>query len=232
MQSASAFANGVSQEQSRRLASNDSEIASAAVEFANSSQMDTQAGAIDLHAAERSSLEGPNMCYDFYSRLSVNPLQAYSSNPDSKASGFATCKMCTNGTMRCSTLLFGGSTQLIAAHIHLAMGAETADASKAEGPPVINLCGTNTQGLILDGIDYPQKCQSWDQRGASHNADMPGVLIPGFNRGTTVAQRVKDMARRPERYYFNFHSMASWTHFYPTPHGMSRGQLQLHGNGG
>lgn len=189
----------------------------------------TQANADGLQAALGSSLEGSNKCYNFYSDLKVNPLQAYPSNPDSGAFGFATCKMCTNGTMFCRALLHSGKTELIAAHVHLATGAGTTDGSTGEGPPVINFCGKNAKGFILDGIDYPRECKSWDQRGVAFNPGMPGILIPNFNRGMTVAQRVEDMARRPGMYYFNFHSLASWAHWYPTPHGISRGQLVLVG---
>jgi len=197
----------------------------------DSSKVMVQANVAGVQATLGSSLglEGSNKCYNLYSQLKVNPLQAYPSNPDSSAFGFATCKLCTNGTMSCTSLLYGGKTELIAAHIHLAMGTGSADGSTGEGPPVINFCGKSAKGLISDGIEYPQECKSWDQHGAAHNPGMPGVLIPNFNRGMTVAQRVQDVARRPGMYYFNYHSLASWAHWYPTPHGVSRGQLVLVG---
>lgn len=166
-------------------------------------------------------------CYNFYSRLNTNPLQKYANNPDSEAFGFATCKLCTNGTMHCTSLLHGGRSDLIASHIHLAEGPD-ADGTKSEGPPVINFCGSNSQGLILDGIDYTGPCEQWTN-GAAHNRDVAGVLVPNFNRGITAAQRVEDIVKRPNMYYFNFHSLASWNHWYPTPHGMARGVLVSQG---
>jgi len=174
-----------------------------------------------------SSLRGSVKCYNFYSQLNTNPLQKYTNNPDSEAFGFATCKLCTNGTMYCTSLLHGGRSDLIASHIHLAEGPN-ADGTKSEGPPVINFCGSNSQGLILDGIDYTGPCEQW-KNGAAHNRDMAGVLVPNFNRGMTAAQRVEDIVKRPNMYYFNFHSLASWNHWYPTPHGMARGVLVSQG---
>eukprot|EP00443_Scrippsiella_acuminata_P119791 CAMPEP_0115657170 /NCGR_PEP_ID=MMETSP0272-20121206/44544_1 /TAXON_ID=71861 /ORGANISM="Scrippsiella trochoidea, Strain CCMP3099" /LENGTH=376 /DNA_ID=CAMNT_0003095193 /DNA_START=61 /DNA_END=1187 /DNA_ORIENTATION=- len=177
--------------------------------------------------ASSTSLRGAVKCYNFYSQMNTNPLQKYPSNPDSEAFGFTTCMLCTDGASRCTSLLHGGRSDLIASHIHLAEGPD-ADGTRSEGPPVINFCGSNAQGLIQDGMDYSAPCVQWTD-GAAHNKDMEGVLVPNFNRGLTAAQRVEDIVKRPHMYYFNFHTLASWNHWYPKPHGMSRGVLVFQG---
>lgn len=168
-----------------------------------------------------------NKCYNVYSRMDVNSLQVYKENPDADAYGFATCRLCTNSSLSCTSLMHSGTTQLIAAHIHLASEGEGKDGSNTEGPPVINFCGSEAAGLIRDGTNYTQPCQQWDENGAAHDSHMPGVLVTNFNRGMTVADRVEDIAKRPHMYYFNFHSLASWNHWYPDPHGMCRGILEV-----
>merc|ERR1719210_2229543 len=176
-----------------------------------------------------SSLRGSKRCYNFFSQLNVNPLQVYHGNPDSQIFGFATCKLCTDGAMHCTSLTHSGKSELIAAHIHMVPAEEGEDGATGEGPPVVNFCGKNGVGLIQDGTPYTQPCSQWDQNGAAHNSNMPGTLVPNFNRGMTAAERVEDIAKRPHAYYFNFHSMASWAHWYPVPHGICRGQLELQG---
>merc|ERR1711972_924762 len=74
-----------------------------------------------------------------------------------------------------------------------------------------------------------QPCSQWDAHGAAHNRNMPGALVKNFNRDMSAAERVEDIAKRPHMYYFNFHSLASWTRWYPTPHGICRGKLELQG---
>merc|ERR1719401_2860663 len=167
-----------------------------------------------------------NRCYAFYSQMDVNPLQKYPDNPDSSAFGFATCNLCTGGALACTSLLHNGKTRIIAAHIH--HGGDGADGGETpEGHPVINFCGDNKRGELGDGTPYQHECAQWDSNGASHNVDMEGVLVAKTNVGTTVAQRVEDIAAHPHRYYFNFHTTASWNYWYPTPHGISRGPLVL-----
>jgi hypothetical protein len=178
-------------------------------------------------ASTSTSSSGQPECYDLYSEMNVNPLhQRYPDNPDSNAYGFTTCKLCTNGTMHCTSLLHSGKSELVASHIHLASDEH---GSTGEGPPVINFCGKDTAGLIRDGTAYTQECEPWDSSDVSHNVNVPGVVVP--NSGMTAAERVEDIARQPNKYYFNFHSLASWSHWYPQPHGICRGVLRLQTSG-
>jgi hypothetical protein len=166
-------------------------------------------------------------CYDLYSQMDVNEMhQSYPDNPDSNAYGFTTCQFCTNGTMHCTSLVHAGRSKLIASHIHL---ASDEDGSTGEGPPVINFCGKDAAGLIQDHTAYSQECEHWDSHDVSHNVNVPGVLIP--NTGMTAAERVEDIVGQPEKYYFNFHSLASWSHWSPHPHGICRGVLRLQTSG-
>jgi len=165
-------------------------------------------------------------CYKFFARLNVNPLQQYKNNPDSEALGFATCQLCTDGRMNCSSLLHSGKSRLIASHIHMASGDDSNSGVSGEGPPVINFGGDNQKGMIDDQIQYPQVCQQW-VNDAAENRDVPGVLVPHFNRGVTAKERVEAIAATPGRYYFNFHTLASWTKWYPHPQGIARGVLVL-----
>lgn len=179
----------------------------------------------------------PSSCYDLYSKMTVNALQSYPENPDSRAYAFATCALCTAGNMTCTATVYGGKSQIIAAHIHLATSddeGKEADGTSMEGPPVINFCGKNTPGLILDGTPYQQECPAWDANGAAHMADMLGSLVMATNKGFTQESRVADIVQYPHRYYFNFHTLASWTHWSQTgaPHGICRGQLELVGKQG
>ena len=67
----------------------------------------------------------PTKCYNVYSNMAYNSLmQAYVNNPDDKAQGFATCELCTNGTIYCDANVYGGETELIASHFHLASDGE------------------------------------------------------------------------------------------------------------
>merc|ERR1712064_213219 len=72
-------------------------------------------------------------CYHLDSMMSFNNLmQSFPNNPDSHAQGFATFKLCTNGTLVADTaLVYGGQTPLIASHIHR---ANNGDGEKGSGP--------------------------------------------------------------------------------------------------
>jgi hypothetical protein len=169
-----------------------------------------------------------NTCYELFSNMAFNSLvQAFPNNPDSKAAGFATCKLCTNGTLTCTALVYGGQTKLIASHIHL---AENGDGENGSGAPVISFCGDNTQGLINLNPPYPEMCAQYSS-GSSSNNEMQGVLLDTPpNKGTAVADRVRDIAANPGHYYMNFHSIASWTYWSAQgsgPAGMCRGVMQL-----
>ena len=59
---------------------------------------------------------------------------------------------------------------------------------------------------------------------------MTGNFVDGQNAGFTLGSRLKDIASNPSKYYFNFHSIASWTHWQfegKGPVGMCRGVMQM-----
>merc|ERR1712176_748658 len=170
------------------------------------------------------------MCFNLFSSMSFNNLmQSFPNNPDSHAQGFATFKLCTNGSLIADTaLVYGGQTPLIASHIHM---ASNGDGETGSGPPVISFCGSNTPGLINVAGPYPEPCAPY-MGGSSNNANMMGYFIPGENEGTSLSQRVLDIAANPGKYYFNFHSIASWAYWSaqnpsnPQPVGMCRGVMK------
>merc|ERR1719356_1546217 len=170
------------------------------------------------------------MCFNLFSSMAFNNLlQSFPNNPDSHAEGMATFKLCTNGTLIADTaLVYGGQTPLIASHIHR---ASNDDGENGSGPPVISFCGSNTPGLINAAGPYPEPCAPY-MGGSSNNANMMGYFIPGENEGTSLSQRVLDIAANPGKYYFNFHSIASWAYWSaqnpsnPQPVGMCRGVMK------
>lgn len=169
-------------------------------------------------------------CYSMYSQLAMNELQIYAGNPDSKASGYASFTLCTNGTMSGTALVFGGVSEIIATHIHHCQGGDTPQTRTAdlcEGPPVINFCGSNVAGLIADGVPYPEACAPYSSARASRTSGMRGVLIPGENKDMTVADRVLDIVHNPQSYFFNVHTLASFNQWYPAVKGACRGPMQL-----
>merc|ERR1712157_217494 len=172
-----------------------------------------------------------DMCFSLFSSMAYNNLlQSFPNNPDSQAQGFATFKLCTNGTLITDTaLVYGGQSPLIASRIHR---AQNGDGENGSGPPVISFCGSNTRGLINAAGPYPEPCAPY-MGGSSNNAHMMGYFIPGENEGTSLSQRVLDIAANPGKYYFNFHSIASWAYWSaqnpsnPQPVGMCRGVMHL-----
>ena len=91
-------------------------------------------------------------CYHMFSELSFNTLvQSFPHNPDSEAKAYVDCKLCSRSGMQCTANVFGGRTQLVASHIHL---ASDGDGENGAGPPVINFCGDNGPGMIADGSPY------------------------------------------------------------------------------
>jgi len=168
-------------------------------------------------------------CYELFSSMAFNNLvQSFPNNPDSMAKGFATCSLCTNGTLTCGTsLVYGGKTPLIASHIHL---ASDGDGENGSGDPVISFCGDNSNGLIQLDPAYPEMCAPYEG-GSSNNAGMMGVFLnTPANSGMTVSERVRDIASNAGKYYMNFHSIASWAYWQSQgdgPKGMCRGVMQL-----
>merc|ERR1712187_850823 len=79
-------------------------------------------------------------CFYLNSNMAFNNLvQSFPNNPDSHAQGYATFKLCTNGTLIADTaLVYGGQSPLIASHIHR---AQNGDGENGSGPPVISFCG-------------------------------------------------------------------------------------------
>eukprot|EP00420_Gonyaulax_spinifera_P039308 CAMPEP_0197876182 /NCGR_PEP_ID=MMETSP1439-20131203/5226_1 /TAXON_ID=66791 /ORGANISM="Gonyaulax spinifera, Strain CCMP409" /LENGTH=354 /DNA_ID=CAMNT_0043495455 /DNA_START=49 /DNA_END=1113 /DNA_ORIENTATION=- len=175
------------------------------------------------------SLPTHKACSDVFSDVAFNPLrQKFPDNPDSSASGFVFCRFCSSGRVSCNATVFGGRTRIIASHIHL---ASNGDGSTGFGHPVFNMCGENSRGFINDGTPYASSCSGY-QNGAAAMVDLEGTLVRGgVNEGMTAADRVRDILARPHRYYFNFHSVASWAYFRSTPkhEGMCRGALGLSG---
>lgn len=181
----------------------------------------------EVHAAP--SMHDPiaDKCYNVFANMEFNNLiQDFPSNPDSHGKGYVNCKLCTGGDMTCNANVYGGKTMLIASHIHVATNG---NGDTGSGPPVINFCGSNEMGMILDGTAYPEGCMPY-KAGDALEGHMKGVFVEGApNAGFTLAQRVQDIGEHPGKYYFNFHSIASWTHWQienKGPVGMCRGQLQ------
>ena len=177
--------------------------------------------------ARSERMEGDE-CYHLFSELSFNSLvQSFPSNPDSQATAYVDCKLCSRSGMRCVGNVHGGRTQLVASHIHLASDGDGANGS---GPPVLNFCGSNDRGMILDGSPYKTPCAHY-KNGEALMSDMEGDFIHGKqNAGFTLGSRLRDIASNPSKYYFNFHSIASWTHWQlegKGPVGMCRGVMQL-----
>lgn len=168
-------------------------------------------------------------CFHIFSDIAMNSLvQDYPGNPDSMATGYTDCYLCTNGTMTCSATVFGGRTRLIASHIHI---ADNGDGATGSGAPVINFCGDNGDGFINDGTDYRSPCSAYDDGHSAYMPTMFGAFVEGTNMGYTLASRIMDIGMNPHKYYFNFHSIASWAywknHGNGSPVGMCRGVLAL-----
>jgi len=152
-----------------------------------------------------------------------NLLQAYDNNPDDQAKGFATCKLCTDGRMTCDAHVYGGKTTLIASHIHK---AKDNDGVNGEGPPVVNFCGTNAPGLLNAPGDYHEECEPYNDNSSSVNNNMRGIKSAGVDE--SIYELVSDIGLYPERYYLNFHSIASWSYWLANggmPKGMCRGVM-------
>jgi len=186
-------------------------------------------GMLELTGSAQPAHHAHNQCFNLFSNVAFNSLmQDYPGNPDSAATGYVSCKLCTSGTMTCNGTVFSGKTTLIASHIHL---ADNGDGATGSGAPVINFCGNNAPGFINDGTDYLSMCNPYDQDGSAYMPDMPGAFVESENKGTSLASRILDIGQHPDKYYFNFHSVASWTywkhHGNGSPVGMCRGVMAL-----
>jgi len=172
-------------------------------------------------------------CFFMFSQMVANELQQYEDNPEADMSGYADIVICTNGTLRASVQIFGGVPTIIAMHIHRCSGGETPQTRTAElcgGGAVVNFCGDNSPGLLSNGVDtYPEPC-TMAARGEffASIAEMVGVVAPAAGASTPaeVEALVRDMDANPDSYFFNIHTVASFTHWYPGHRGMCRGPLQ------
>ncbi|CAJ1351984.1 unnamed protein product [Effrenium voratum] len=150
------------------------------------------AGAIAPAPKIPERMEGDE-CYEMFSELSFNSLvQSFPSNPDSQATAYVNCKLCSQSGMRCAANVHGGRTQLIASHIHV---ASDGDGVNGAGPPVINFCGDNSPGMISDGSPYKTPCAHYT-KGAALMADMRGNFIDGKqNSAFTLWRRLREKLR-------------------------------------
>ena len=93
-------------------------------------------------------------CFNFFANMKHNALQNYPDSPDMKATGYASCTLCSGSnyennykaTCNGDTQVTKVYTDLLFSHLHwctkLGLDGET-----CSGPPVINWCGTNGLGV-------------------------------------------------------------------------------------
>merc|ERR1711865_653736 len=153
-----------------------------------------------------------------------NLMQSFPNNPDSMAKGFSTCTLCTNGTMTCNANVYGGKTELVASHIHL---ASDGNGTSGSGDPVINFCGSNGGGMINDHTDYMNECAKYSSTSNSLNPEMMGAKVAGTTEGQSLAALVEDIGTNPGKYYLNFHSIASWSYWRCTVASLSACVVEL-----
>ena len=156
-------------------------------------------------------------CYNLYSYMKYNNLmQAYANSPDDHANGYATFTLCTDGTLTADANVWGGRMDLIASHVHKCNDGKTGE--DCSGPPVINFCGSNDMGMITDAGHYVDECMPYNSNGNSVNTGMTGNMSDGVEM--SISDLVDDIGNYPDKYYMNFHSIASWSYW------------QSHGDGG
>jgi len=171
----------------------------------------------------------PVSCYVMFSQLVSNEVQQYPNNPEADVSGYADLTLCTNGTMRASVLMFGGVSPIIAMQVHRCRGGDTPQRRFAElcqGEAAVNFCGENAPGLLNNGALYPSACPRRRSDGYLRAADMEGVLVSKAKQPHEVDAEIRHIGEHPDLYYFNVHSLASYTQWYPGHKGMCRGPLQ------
>eukprot|EP00122_Pirum_gemmata_P010178 Pgem_evm1s9410 len=122
-------------------------------------------------------------CFEMFSDMETSSLTKFYDNPDKNTKGYAEFKLCTNGTMTGMAYVYGGKTELIASHIH-----EIKNFTDRSGPPVINFCGDNTQGLINDSfVMYMETCNEY-MGGGSMNRNMTGGWLAWDNQPKGVCR--------------------------------------------
>ena len=189
-----------------------------------------------------SSDEEPNWpkCYDFSVNMKFNSLlQDYivdgTHSPDENAHGTATLTLCTDGKKLTSTAMvmeMGVTSTLIASHLHKCPYPDRkVGIGCGNGPPVINFCGKNGDGMINEPGMYPEECMPYNKlKGMSVNKNMTGVMSDGVDM--SIEKLVNDIGENPDHYYMNFHLDQSWLYWNAygdgSPVGMCRGPLSLY----
>ena len=80
--------------------------------------------------------------------------------------------------------------------------------------------------MITDPGTYMEACKMYSDNGNSVNNDMPGNKSMGVDQ--SIYDLVNDVGNYPEKYYLNFHSIASWSYWLShggKPVGMCRGVM-------
>ena len=95
-------------------------------------------------------------------------------------------KLCSRSGMQCTANVFGGRTQLVASHMHL---ASDVNGENGSGLPVINFSGNNGPGMIADCSPYKSPCAHYKNRAAVKS--MMGNFVDGQNAGFTLRSRLK-----------------------------------------
>merc|ERR1712157_477424 len=104
------------------------------------------------------------------------------------------------------------------------------DGVSGTGPAVGLFCGDNTPGLLSKGAPYPESCPAYNTNGVAIISEMQGVIDPVASGGLSAKELVEDVAANPNKYYFNLHSLASfsyWQSTRSTPKGMCRGVMKV-----
>jgi len=157
-------------------------------------------------------------CYNLVSDMKYNNLmQAYANSPDDLSRQWIYYfTLCTDGTLTADANVWGGRMDLIASHVHKCNDGKTGE--DCSGPPVINFCGSNDMGMITDAGHYIDECMPYNSNGNSVNTGMTGNMSDGVEM--SISDLVDDIGNYPDKYYMNFHSIASWSYW------------QSHGDGG
>lgn len=172
-------------------------------------------------------------CYNVFSEMTFNALrQGFAGkNPDKHATGYTNCKLCTDNRLKChNTQVKDVFTMLIGSHIHVCQDQGN-DGKDCIGPPVINFCGDHNW-VIKPSPGYSKKCTMVDEDTHTANiGDMTGKHVDDDPDKMSLEKRVRDIGMNPHKYYFNFHSDASWAHWSntenPKPMGMCRGRVEM-----
>jgi len=166
-------------------------------------------------------------CYNLVSDMKYNNLmQAYANSPDDLSRQWIYYfTLCTDGTLTADANVWGGRMDLIASHVHKCNDGKTGE--DCSGPPVINFCGSNDMGMITGAGHYVDECMPYNSNGNSVNTGMTGNMSDGVVM--SISDLVDDIGNYPDKYYMNFHSIASWSYWQShgdgDPEGMCRGPM-------